>query len=548
MALLVAGPAGAGIETVEAMLVRALRGSGFHLFATKEYMSRIRGGSNSIEIRVAERPVRAFSGRADVAISLAPGAVDRLEGRLHPETLLIGPRAFFSEGLRSRCPFFEVPFPELAEAAGGEIYANTVVLGVLSGLLDLEPEGVEAVVRSQFSPKGGEVLAGNLSAFERGFERGTAIREEADLRLPRRDPAVAGRWVLSGSQAVALGALAGGCNFLAFYPMSPGTSVALHMARLSEEFAIIVEQAEDEIAAANMALGAWFAGGRAMVTTSGGGFALMVEALSLSGMTETPMVIHLGQRPGPATGMPTRTEQGDLLFVIHAGHGEFPRAVLAPGRIEDAFYLTQRAFDLADRFQVPAILLTDQYLLDSYYDLDPFPLDPPEGPHYVRTAPHYRRYDVTPSGVSPRGIPGWGEGLVMVDSDEHGPEGRITEDFAVRREMVRKRLRKGEALKEVSIEPELYGPEGYGVLVVTWGSTLYPVVEALESTGRGIWRFYTSSRFGPSRPASASTWRRPRRWWSWKATPPGSLRDSCGPNWASRWGGASSSSTVSLSR
>lgn len=484
LSLLIAGPAGAGIETVEAMLVRALKGAGFYLFATKEYMSRIRGGSNSIEIRVADRPVRAFSGRADVTVSLAPGAVDRFRERFHPETLLLGPRAFFPEELCSRCRLYEVPFQGLAESAGGELYANTVVLGVLSGLFGLDPEREEEVIRDQFASKGEKILAGNLKAFEKGFEEGKAIREEGGLELPAPDPFATSPWVLSGAQAVALGALAGGCNFLAFYPMSPGTSVALNLAKLSEDFDVIIEQAEDEIAAANMALGAWYAGARAMVTTSGGGFALMVEALSLSGMTEMPMVIHLGQRPGPATGMPTRTEQGDLLFLLHAGHGEFPRVILSPGGIEEAFYLAQRAFDLADRYQVPVILLTDQYLLDFYYNLEPLEVRPPSGPFIIKTDPSYRRYEITPLGISPRGIPGWGEGLVMVDSDEHGPEGRITEDFGVRREMVMKRLRKGEALKGELVEPELYGPEGYRILLVGWGSTLYPVREAMDALGR----------------------------------------------------------------
>ena len=175
--------------------------------------------------------------------------------------------------------------------------------------------------------------------------------------------------LIDGVEALAMGAVAGGCNFLSFYPMSPSTAVAVLLAEHSKEFGIIVEQAEDEISAMNMVIGAWYAGARGLASTSGGGFALMVEGLSLAGMIESPMVVHIGQRPGPATGLPTRTEQGDLLFALYSGHGEFPRIILAPGTIEDCFYLAQKAFDLADQYQVPVFILTDQYLLESHYNI-----------------------------------------------------------------------------------------------------------------------------------------------------------------------------------
>ena len=257
------------------------------------------------------------------------------------------------------------------------------------------------------------------------------------------------------------------------------------MAQHSRDFDIVVEQAEDEISAMNMAVGAWYAGARAMVTTSGGGFALMVEGLSLAGMLEMPVVIHLGQRPAPATGLPTRTEQGDLLFALHAGHGEFPRIILAPGSIEDAFYLTQKAFNLADKYQVPVFLLTDQYLLDSYYNI---PSLTTSSLHIerciVRTDKDYKRYKITPDGISPRGIPGFGEGLVVVDSDEHNAEGHITEDFEVRTKMVDKRLKKLGSMKKEAIPPELVGSKNYKTLIVGWGSTYHVVKEAIGHLGR----------------------------------------------------------------
>jgi 2-oxoglutarate ferredoxin oxidoreductase subunit alpha len=257
------------------------------------------------------------------------------------------------------------------------------------------------------------------------------------------------------------------------------------MARHDARFGLVVEQAEDEIAAVNMAIGSWYAGGRAMVTTSGGGFALMEEGVSLAGITESPLVVHLGQRPGPATGIATRTEQADLDLVLHAGHGEFPRIIYAPGRIEEAFNLTRRAFNAADKYQVPVFVLTDQYFIDSYYcvpDLD-FQTDRPEG-HIVRTAPGYTRYAFTEDGISPRGIPGFGKGLVRVDSHEHTEEGHITEEKELRNRMVEKRMGKMDLIARDTIPPTLIGPENYRVLLVCWGSNYHIVAEAVDLLGK----------------------------------------------------------------
>jgi len=234
-----------------------------------------------------------------------------------------------------------------------------------------------------------------------------------------------------------------------------------------------------------MGLGAWYAGARAMVTTSGGGFALMTEGVSLAGMLESPMVIHLAQRPGPATGLPTRTEQGDLELALYAGHGEFPRIILAPGTIEDAFYLTQQAFNLADKYQVPVFVLTDEYFMDSYYNTAaPDVAKAKVEKHITRTPKDYQRYAFTKTGVSRRGVPGYGEGLVLVDSDEHDTQGHITEDLDVRIKMVDKRLKKGELLKADIFPPELTGPEDYKSLIVCWGSTYDIAQEAVQKLDR----------------------------------------------------------------
>jgi len=271
--------------------------------------------------------------------------------------------------------------------------------------------------------------------------------------------------------------------------MTPGTGILTVLANDGPSVGLVFEQAEDEIAALNMALGAAYAGARAMVATSGGGFALMTEALSLAGMMEMPVVIAVAMRPGPATGMPTRTEQGDLEFVLSAGHGEFPRLVLAPGSPEEAFDLAQRAMDLAEEFQVPAILLTDQYLADTVVDVDPdaFSLRPVRR-HIVRgnsvlrdREGKYLRYSRSESGISPMAVPGEPGITVVVDSDEHTEDGHITEDHATRVRMVEKRLRKGALLAGRTVPPLFAGPPKGDLLLIGFGSTR----EVIEET-RGI--------------------------------------------------------------
>jgi 2-oxoglutarate ferredoxin oxidoreductase subunit alpha len=338
-------------------------------------------------------------------------------------------------------------------------------------------------VKQYFSAKSEEIVKNNLTAAKAGYELAENLQDFSAIGFNIDKAAgIKEQILLSGAEAVALGAIAGGCNFISAYPMSPSTGVLVFLAKHAKDFDIIAEQAEDEIAAINMAIGAWYAGARAMVTTSGGGFALMTEGLSLAGMLESPVVIHLAQRPGPATGLPTRTEQGDLELALYAGHGEFPRIIFAPGALEDGFYLTQKAFNLADKFQVPVFVLTDQYFVDSYYNTKAFNLKELKiEKYFLETSKAYRRYELTKNGISLRGIPGLGKGLVCVDSDEHDHEGHITEDLELRTKMVNKRLKKLDLIKQEIIPPTLWGPENYENLVICWGSTFNIVCEAVNN-------------------------------------------------------------------
>jgi 2-oxoglutarate ferredoxin oxidoreductase subunit alpha len=263
--------------------------------------------------------------------------------------------------------------------------------------------------------------------------------------------------------------------------MSPSTGVLTFLSKHAKDFGIVADQAEDEIAAINAVIGAWFAGGRGLASTSGGGFALMTEGISLAGISESPAVIHIAQRPGPGTGLPTRTEQGDLNLVLYAGHGEFPRIILAPGSTEEAFILTQRAFNLADRYQSPVFILTDQYLIDTIYNI-PLPKteDLKVDKYIIRTDPEYKRYMFSEDGISPRGIPDFGSGLVGLDSHEHDEEGHISEDLEHRSRMMEKRLLKLETIKKDIIAPKFIGKEDCRLLLIGWGSTLNVVTEALQ--------------------------------------------------------------------
>jgi len=254
-----------------------------------------------------------------------------------------------------------------------------------------------------------------------------------------------------------------------------------------------------------MAIGAWYAGARALANTSGGGFALMEEGLSLAGMTETPVVVHIAQRPGPATGLPTRTAQEDLNLVLYAGHGEFPRVIYAPGTEMDGFFLTQKAFNMADKYQVPVFVLTDQYFMDalqnisvSDFDANKFNVEQ----YMVETAPDYKRYALTETGVSPRGIPG-GPGLVCADSDEHDEGGRITESMDVRNKMMAKRWAKLKGLTADTVPPKEHGTDSYKYLIISWGSTYGAVREAYEKMNREDLAFIHYSQVYPLHPSTS---------------------------------------------
>ena len=483
ISLVLCGEAGQGIQTIEGLLTRIFKLAGFNVFATKEYMSRVRGGSNSTQIIISNRRVSAPLNRIDILIPLDKSALPHLRNRIGKDTIILGEK----EKVLPEREIIDIPFTRIAKEIGSPIFSNVVAVGLIASLFKVDQQIPLEYTKKRFFAKGEEVIQGNMTAIKRGYELASdLIKKESVARLsipiPNPEQDIKEEIILNGAEAVSLGAISGGCNFISSYPMSPSTGVLTFLSQYANEFSIIAEQAEDEISAINMALGAWYTGARGMVTTSGGGLALMGEGVSLAGMMELPVVIHLAQRPGPATGLPTRTEQGDLELALYSGHGEFPRIIYAPGGIQDLFYLTQRAFNLADKYQIPVFILTDEYLMDTYYNTLEFDLGKTKIEAYInKTNKNYKRYQLTKNGISDRGIPGRGEGLVLVDSDEHDEFGRITENLDLRKNMVEKRLKKFKELEKDKISPELIGTREYEILIVGWGSTYHIIKEAVEN-------------------------------------------------------------------
>jgi len=476
--LRIAGAAGQGVETTGDLLVDAFAGIGLHVFATQTYMSRVRGGLNWFDVRIGDGELFSGRRRADLLVCLSKEGLEWLRGEMaDPGVILFNGAA--GEGVTG------IEFEQIAKDLGGSaIMANTVAAGAVLAALGYEVGKLEELLRDRFARKGEEVVVANIACVRKGAELGTAAAGK--LKAPQ--PAGAPSGICSGNEAVGLAAATAGVKFVTSYPMTPSTGVFTFVAGVADEYGILVEQAEDEIAAINMVCGAAYAGVPAMTTTSGGGFALMVEGLALAGMLELPAFIFLGQRPGPATGLPTRTAQQDLQFAIHAGHGEFAKAILAPGTPQQCYDLTRHGLELAHKYQTPVILMSDQFLADmrknctgldtSYRPINRYVIED--------AGESYLRYAVTDSGVSPRALPG-GEAFVVLDSDEHTEDGHITEDLEARVRLQNKRLRKLDGMKAEALAPAWHGPPEADHVLVCWGSTYgscREAVDRLNATGR----------------------------------------------------------------
>jgi 2-oxoglutarate ferredoxin oxidoreductase subunit alpha len=490
----IGGEAGFGIMSAGNVLAKTFTRAGFHIFAVNDYPSLIRGGHNVVSVRIGSTPFSGINRDLHILVALNAETVTIHKDELNPGALVLfdpSEKEWTPADFPVEVVLMPVPLKEIVTSLKADlVMRNTVVLGASVALLGAPFEALFSVIHDQFIHKGQEVVDQNEKIARAGYDY---IKEHfAGMTSMHLSPGTITekQLVINGSEAVGLGAIKAGLKFAAIYPMTPINAIISFLADHAKELGVVYKQPEDEIAGITMAIGASVAGVRSMVATSGGGFALMVEGLSLAGMIEVPLVIDLGMRVGPATGMPTYTEQGELLFAVHAGHGEFARIILAPGDAEEAYHLTIDAFQLADKYQVPVFVLTDKYLNESQWCMKlshfqkPVVIDrgklifgdtgKPEGT--------FERYDTSVTdGVSPRSVPGTKNGQYYANSYEHDGTGHVTDNAEKRRAMVEKRLRKVQSIEAVVPPPVTYGDTDAEVLLVTWGTTKGAVISAMEA-------------------------------------------------------------------
>ena len=496
----IGGAAGQGVATPGDIFAKIFSRRGLHLNAYNAYQSIIRGGHTFLTIRTGPEKVSNMGDRLDLLIPLNQDAMDRHLGLLtagaaciyNADTIKPGTAA---EGVQL-CP---LPVSKLADITRNKVAQNTLAVGAGLSMMGIGFQALESVLTEQFKKKGEAVVSENVGIAHAGYDYATANFKPFARPLPMTENRYA---VLSGNIAMAMGGAAAGVKFYCAYPMSPSTGVLHWMAAHARKAGIMVRQVEDEIGVVNMAIGASHAGVRSMCATSGGGFALMSEGLGLSAMMETPVVVIDCQRAGPSTGVPTKTEQGDLWQMLGAAFGDYPRVIAAPLDIVDCFKIIPEIFNIADRFQCPGIVLCDLLLSEGRLSVDPTDLDfNPiiDRGELITTASAsgsggngvYKRYQITDSGISPRAIPGVPGHTHTAASDEHDEDGvLISDEFTnptKRRAMMEKRMRKAAGIEAVVPPPQLWGPRDADVTLIGWGSTKGVIEEACEIlTDQGV--------------------------------------------------------------
>ena len=486
----IGGAAGQGVATPGDIFAKIFARRGLHLNAYNAYQSIIRGGHTFLTIRAGIEEVTCFGDRIDLLIPLNQDSMDRHLGLMKAGSAVVYNGDTIKPGVGTHgallCP---LPVNQLSKGSRSKVEQNTLALGASLKMMGVGFEPLAEILTEQFMRKGDKVVTENLNIARLGYDYAAANFLPFASPIPMSGMQYA---VLSGNIALAMGGAAAGVKFYCAYPMSPSTGVLHWMAAHAREAGIMVRQVEDEIGVINMAIGAAHAGVRAMCATSGGGFALMTEGLGMSAMMETPVVVVDVQRAGPSTGVPTKTEQGDLWQMLGAGFGDFPRLIAAPTDIADCFKLVPEMHNLADRFQCPGIILGDLLLSEGRSSVDPkqlnFDTKIDRGEMIVSADPTketngYKRYKITESGISPRAIPGVPGHTHTAATDEHDEDGvLISDEFtnpAKRRAMMEKRQRKVSGIEAAVELPALIGPADADVTLVGWGSTKGVIREAV---------------------------------------------------------------------
>lgn len=483
----IGGEAGFGIKSAGLAFAKALVRAGYETFDYSEYPSLIRGGHNTYQVCVADEPIGSVDSAVDILVAMNKITVDKHLAELTAGAIIIydGDEVKLSAGkLRRDITLISVPLKKIAAETGGDLMRNTVAMGASMAVIGLPVTILDEITKEVFKTKP-QVVEANLKAIDTGFNHVKSKYPDLKFKYQLTVEKKQARMLIPGNEAIGMGALAGGLNFFAAYPMTPSTTIMQYITAKAVEYGVIVKHAEDEISVINMALGAAHVGARAMVGTSGGGFALMSEGLGLAGVSETPLVLVNVQRPGPATGMPTWTDQGDLRFVLHTSQGEFPRIILAPGDVNECFYMTAQALNLAEKYQTPVIILSDKYLAEGSASVPVFNDDRvmvergkllPEN----KVPKNYKRYKLTDDGISPRALPGMKNGIHWSDSYEHDEYGFSSEEMSERIEQVDKRARKFAMAQKELQGAYVYGPIKAKLTLVGWGSVKGPILDAIK--------------------------------------------------------------------
>lgn len=440
----IAGPAGTGIKSAGLLLAQILNESGYYLKDYSEYPSLVRGGHNTYQVSFSDEAVYSVHKMVDIFVSLMPGHWQEHKEEFDKNTLIFADK----DGA------INIPFSEMCSQMGGNIFGNTIALGLLDYLLDLDKEKSKKIIKKHFGDD-----STNISAFETGYLWAEKNCQKLKVEKGKNKEE---KVIMDGNEAVGWGLYKAGLNLYAAYPMTPATGVLHFLAKNQDEFKMKVIHPEDEIAVASIASGAAMAGARSAVGTSGGGFALMTETISFDAMAELGVVYYLSQRPGPATGMPTWTSQGDMLFAVHSGHGEFPKVVLAPGDWEESFELGKKSLNLANQFDIPVILLSDKNLSESSANVPDF---------------NKEKVEIV---ESKKVIPGKGEKIKLYNSYEHNEEGYSIEGAKEAKAMATKRLEKVKKILAEMPRVNLFGSKRAKKIIVSWGSTKGAILEALK--------------------------------------------------------------------
>ncbi|NUN11433.1 2-oxoacid:acceptor oxidoreductase subunit alpha [Candidatus Micrarchaeota archaeon] len=483
------GSAGTGVAVLGSSFAKCLQRHGLKVYSTNDYPSLIKGGHNTVFLRAEATDFFSHYdyNEIDVLITLNKEGALFHEKELTPGGAIVydGDKIKFNEGelTRKDIKLVSVPLSAIATKNGGIIMLNTVALGAGMGLLGMDLDPLYKIIDHVFSKKGDAVIAQNKTCAKEGYD---AVASFGDFKVKIQAIPVEERMLINGNDGACVGAIRSGVKLIAEYPMSPSSSILHFMAAHEREYKLVVKHTEDEIAAMNFIVGAGATGVRALTATSGGGFSLMVEALGLAGISETPCVVINAQRCGPSTGLPTYTEQADLRFALHASQGEFPRIVLAPGDLNDCFEVMGKAFNFAERVQTPCVVLIDKFLAETAYTIKPFDqkkIIVNRGKFYsdedMAGRTDYKRHEFTEDGVSPRAIYGQPNGLHVASSYEHDETGWTSEDAEMRIKQIEKRANKMKNISEEELAPQVYGNENPDVTIVCWGSTKLIAREAL---------------------------------------------------------------------